>query len=100
MIASTSDEAREADGAIRAVVVRLARPAGAGGTVIERAAIIAEGSNARAIEAWIVAHGGEAEEVVAASSGAGLYGSRTTGRQRSPLRYTLPAGALATKETR
>jgi hypothetical protein len=100
MIASTSDEAREADGAIRAVVVRLARPAGAGGTVIERAAIIAEGSNARAIEAWIVAHGGEAAAGAPGPAGGGLPAAPTTGRQRSPLRYTLPAGALATKETR
>jgi hypothetical protein len=100
MIASTSDEVLEADGAIRAVVVRLARPAGEGGTVIERAAIVAEGANAHAIEAWIVDHGGRPEAIAAASAGAGLHGARGSTRSSSPLRYLLPAGALAKKETR
>jgi hypothetical protein len=38
--------ARELDDAIRAVVVRLSRPHGSGGDVIERATILAEGRDA------------------------------------------------------
>src|SRR5215211_7911950 len=48
--------ARELDDAIRAVVVRLSRPHASGGDVIERAAILAEGGDAAAIVAWIIAH--------------------------------------------
>ncbi len=61
MPASTPSQARDAEGSVRAVIARLARPDGEGGVVIERAAIIAEGEPAGAIEAWIVAHGGEPE---------------------------------------
>ena len=58
MPASTRDT-RLSDGAVRAAVIRLSRPDGEGGAVIERAAILAEGVPAAAIEAWIVDHGGE-----------------------------------------
>ena len=45
MPASSSRDARP-DGAVRAAVIRLCRPDGYGGAVIERAAIVAEGSRA------------------------------------------------------
>src|SRR4051794_40409595 len=68
------------DAAIRAAVIRLARPDGDGGAVIERAAILAEGLPAAEIEAWIVAHGGEPEAplIVARS---GRYGLRPAGTE-------------------
>ena len=91
--------ARELDDAIRAVVVRLSRPHASGGDVIERAAILAEGGDAAAIVAWIVAHAGEAEATVPRASSRGLHGARlgsdpgaTRGITR---RYVLPVGALA-----
>ena len=52
------------DDAIRAVVARLARPHRSGGSVIERAAILAEGHNSTAILDWIIGHAGEPEIVV------------------------------------
>ena len=84
--------------AIRALVTRLARPHSSGGHVIERAAILAEGSSFATAMAWIVEHGGEPEEQAAAASG-GLHGSRLnrSGGSVSPtaLRFVLPAGVLA-----
>ena len=47
--------------AIRALVSRLSRPHKSGGVVIERAALLAEGSAATAAIAWIVAHDGVPE---------------------------------------
>jgi hypothetical protein len=85
------------DAAIRAAVIRLARPDGDGGAVIERAAILAEGLPAAEIEAWIVAHGGEPEAplIVARS---GRYGLRPDlgllGGSPPPRRYVLPTDAL------
>ena len=49
------------DKAIRDVVTRLARRHESGGTVIERAAIVAEGAESQSIVAWIVAHDGQPE---------------------------------------
>lgn len=87
------------DDAIRTLVTRLARPHRSGGTVIERAAILAEGADFAAVMAWIVARGGEAEEAVAASSNGGLHGGRLNQRGPTqaplPLRFVLPPGALA-----
>src|SRR4051812_47388815 len=51
------------DEALRAVVARLARPHRSGGSVIERAAILAEGECSSAIVDWILRHDGEAEVV-------------------------------------
>lgn len=86
------------DDAIRTVVRRLARPTPSGGTVIERAAILAEGADFAAVMNWIIAHGGTAEAAVETSVSSGLHGSRgqTTGRSdaRPPARFLLPAGAL------
>jgi hypothetical protein len=86
------------DDAIRALVTRLARPDGSGGDVIERAAILAAGSDFGAIMAWVMAHGGKAETLAAAVPSGGLHGSRVTdGRgeeSTTPLRFVLPPGAL------
>ena len=89
--------ARELDDAIRAVVVRLSRPHASGGDVIERAAILAEGADAAAIVAWIIAHAGEAEATAPRPSSGGLHGARMShgsGASVSPRRYVLPVGAL------
>lgn len=87
------------DDAIRILVTRLARPHPSGGTVVERAAVMAEGTHAPAVLAWIVAHGGTPEAAVArASTRHGLHGARVeksgTSEARNPARYVLPAGAL------
>jgi hypothetical protein len=87
------------DDAIRALVTRLARPHISGGEVIERAAILAEGADSAAVIAWITAHAGIPEATVVAPSRHGLHGSRLGDGggvgPRAPLRFVLPAGALA-----
>jgi hypothetical protein len=84
--------------AIRALVTSLSRPHRSGGDVIERAAILAAGSDSSEVVAWIVAHHGE-PEVAAEPASTGLYGSRlgegTRSGPRPPLRYVLPPGTLA-----
>jgi hypothetical protein len=87
-----------ADDAIRAVVTRLARRHPSGGTVVERAAILAEGADCTATVAWIIAHEGKPEVAIASTKSVGLHSARlsspaTTGGQ--PVRYVLPAGALS-----
>ena len=95
MPASSSSDTREADAEVRAAVIRLSRPDGDGGAVIERAAILAEGTPAAAIEAWIIDHGGQPEAPLIAAAAPGLYGLRpdrpTFGGQRQPRRYVMPA---------
>jgi hypothetical protein len=83
------------DDAIRAVVTRLSRPRPTGGTAIERAAILAEGSDADAIINWILAHSGRPEALPASAAAGGLHGSRRSSDslERHPQRYILPAGA-------
>jgi hypothetical protein len=87
------------DDAIRALVMRLARPHSSGGKVIERAAILAEGSDSTAIMAWIAAHAGIPEATVATPPRHGLHGSRlgdgSEAESRTSPRFVLPAGALA-----
>jgi hypothetical protein len=82
------------DDAIRALVERLARRHPSGGTVIERAAILAEGADSAAVVAWIIAHDGKPEAAVVAPS-RGLHGPRLSdpmgSQPRPPLRYVLPA---------
>jgi hypothetical protein len=106
MASVTSDCARRAtsvgamdDDAIRALVIRLARPHASGGEVIERAAILAEGADSAAVMAWIAAHAGIPEAAVASAPRHGLHGSRLGdsggGEPRTPLRFVLPAGALS-----
>ena len=83
---------------IRAIVVRLARPTASGAHSIERAAILAEGSDCAEIEAWIVREGGEPHVDGAAPPGRGLHADRANARPSSassvPSRYVLPALAL------
>ena len=98
MPATSSPDARRSEDAIRAAIIRLCRPDGYGGAVIERAAIVAEGAPAGEIEKWILAHGGEPEmPVVAVRSG--LYGLRPDSepltRACAPRRYVLPAEAMS-----
>jgi hypothetical protein len=85
------------DHVIRATVTGLARPRAGGGHVIERAAILAAGPDATVIEAWIVAHDGEPEQVPSTHGRGGLHGDRDEALRpsdRSPRRYLLPPGAL------
>jgi len=86
------------DDAIRSLLARLARAHPSGGTVVERAAILAEGADFDAVIAWIGAHGGEPEERTAKASTSGLHGSRVhdagSAEPRAPSRFVLPAGVL------
>jgi hypothetical protein len=83
---------------INALVTRLSRPHSSGGVVIERAAILAEGSDYAAVMSWITAHAGTPEATESATRGRGLHGSRMNGgdaiASRPPLRFVLPPGAL------
>jgi len=79
--------------AIRAVLVRLSRPHAAGGDVVERAAILAEGADSAAIVEWIIAHDGEPEAASSGPASRGLHRGAEA-QHRAPLRYVLPAGAL------
>jgi hypothetical protein len=87
------------DDAIRALVTRLARPHPSGGDVIERSVILAEGADSTEVIAWITAHAGTPEAMVAGAPRRGLHGSRLGdgggAQPRTPRRYVLPAGALA-----
>lgn len=86
------------DDAILALVTRLSRSERSGGDTIERAAILAEGSDLDAVVEWILAHGGKPEAAVAAVSTRGLHSARLSGGGAThgspPLRYVLPAGSL------
>jgi hypothetical protein len=86
------------DEEIRALLSRLSRRHSSGGTVIERAAIVAEGADSAEVVAWILAHAGEPEETAATSSKRGLHSPRLSepigSEPRAPARYVLPAGAL------
>jgi hypothetical protein len=86
------------DEEIRTLVTRLARKHPSGGTVVERAAILAEGADFTAVVAWITAHDGKPEAAPAAPSSGGLHGSRlsdTSGdAPRNAPRFVLPPGAL------
>ena len=85
------------DESIRALVARLARPHRSGGAVIERAAILASGSDSTEVLTWITAHDGKAEDAAATSASRGLHSARL-GQEHSgsptPLRFVLPPGAL------
>jgi hypothetical protein len=86
------------DEEIRALLSRLSRRHSSGGTVIERAAIVADGADAAAVVAWILDHEGAPEEAAEASAKRGLHSARLSdpiGREpRAPARYVLPAGTL------
>jgi hypothetical protein len=83
------------DAAIQALVTRLARPHRSGGRVIERASLLAEGADFRAVMTWIEAHGGEPEAPVAPRAQRGLHSARlaSSGNEPVPLRFILPATA-------
>ena len=91
--APASDEA-----AIRALVTRLSRPHKSGGVVIERAALLAEGSAATAAIRWIEDHHGLPERAVDESASHGLHGPRFSSGHSAgagkPLRWVLPPGAV------
>jgi hypothetical protein len=86
------------DNAIRSLVTRLALAHPSGGTVTERAAIVAEGADSDAVTTWIVAHGGKPEAPVETPTRRGLHGSRLhdsgESAPRTASRFVLPAGAL------
>jgi hypothetical protein len=85
------------ESAIRETVTRLARPTASGGSTIERAALLAEGADCSAIEAWILSNGGEAQTNAPNRRGGGLHADRLAARVAStaaPTRYVLPAGSL------
>jgi hypothetical protein len=86
------------DDRVRKLVARLARPNATGGDTIERATIMASGTDSRAILAWVVAHAGEPEDLAPTATGRGLHSARLTDRAgattRNPLRYVLPPGVL------
>jgi hypothetical protein len=86
------------DEEIRALLSRLARKHPSGGTVIERAAIVADGADSAAVVAWILDHAGEPEAAADISSKRGLHSPRLSDairpEGRPPARYVLPAGAL------
>lgn len=86
------------DAEIRVLVSRLARAHPSGGTVIERAAIFAEGADSAAVMAWIARHEGVPEVAVTIDNERGLHASRLhdSGRTqpRPPSRFILPPGAL------
>jgi hypothetical protein len=62
--------------------------------VIERAAILAEGAASVAIVDWIITHAGEPEATTSTAPPRGLHGGRDA-PARGPVRYVLPAEALA-----
>ena len=95
-VRATNTEIESTD-EVRAIVRRLARPHRSGGSVVERAAILAEGERSGAILDWITDHDGEPESAPEAAPARGLYGARFSGSSasRGPSRYILPAGALA-----
>ena len=84
------------DDAIKVLVKRLARPHPSGGTVIERAAVMAEGTGSQDVMAWIVSHGGTPEAAVKMVTPRGLHGLRgeVDPGSRPAARFVLPAGAL------
>jgi hypothetical protein len=85
------------DDAIRHLVIRLARRHPSGGTVVERAAIVAEGADSDVVLTWILSHGGEPEASAETSTRRGLHGARlhaSGGFERAPSRFVLPSGAL------
>lgn len=87
------------DAEIRALLKRLARPHPSGGDVVERAALLASGSDFPTVMRWIGDHAGVPEAVAPETLGQGLHGRRLglsgTTEPRTPSRFVLPAGALA-----
>lgn len=86
------------DAEIHALVKRLARPHPSGGEVVERAALLASGSDFAAVMTWIADHAGVAEPMAPGAPRRGLHSPRLGlsggAEPRTPLRFVLPAGAL------
>ena len=65
------------------------------------APVESEGTPAGAIEAWVIAHGGEPETLTSAAPAPGVHGSRpgatAIADRRPPRRYVLPAAALVAR---
>jgi hypothetical protein len=97
-VRAAPERAEASEDQVRALVARLGRPHASGGTVIERAALLAEGADFDAAITWILAHGGEPEATATAAPVRGLHGARTDGdaarRSSTPRRFVLPPGAL------
>lgn len=77
---------------LRLVVERLSRRDRSGGRVIERAALLAEGTRSTALIAWLGEHGWEPEAPAAASPrGGGIHGQREhrSATPAAPARYLL-----------
>jgi hypothetical protein len=83
---------------VRELVSRLSRRDRSGASVIERAAILAEGANTDSIVTWILAHGGQPEAPASGAARGGLHGGRLQGRETNhtvaPRRYVIPPGVL------
>ena len=97
------------DGAIVALVAGVARPQPSGGRVIERAAIMATGSDSPPVIAWIVSHfrGGAAwgNRVAGRSAWLAVYRSRRGNVRparhpscRRPARRVLPLAACTSRD--
>ena len=86
------------DEEIRILLSRLSRRHPSGGTVVERAQIMAEAIDSAAVVDWILAHDGEPEAAADTPSKGGLHSARLSGpigsEPRPPARYVLPADAL------
>lgn len=86
------------DDAIKVLVTRLARAHPSGGTVVERAAIMAEGTGSADVMAWVIAHGGTPEAAVKTAAPRGIHGRQlgaiSAPDARKAARFVLPAGAL------
>jgi hypothetical protein len=86
------------DHEITALLTRLSRPHPSGGTVIERAAILAAGADFAQVMDWITAHSGTPEATIPTRRNRGLHGSRVndgnTLTSERPVRFVLPANAL------
>jgi hypothetical protein len=93
---TASSTAATHDQRIRVLVARLGRPHASGGTVIERAALLAEGRHFHATLEWILANGGQPESSGRGTRSRGLYGSASdaSASEGTPQRFVLPAGAL------
>src|ERR687886_237508 len=78
------------DEAIPSLLTGLARAHPAGGTVIERAAVVAAGADSEAVMTWILAHGGKPEAAVETSTRHGLHGSRLHSSGGSPPPGSFP----------
>ena len=85
------------DDEIRTTVQRLSRSHPSGGRVIERAAILAAGTGAQEVIAWILEHEGVGESATAKHQSHGLHGTRLQSESAgapTPQRFVLPPGAL------